>query len=142
MWIEHGQENITLPKHGGEFPLADANTVQSNVHFVLFTMAGKRPEPSGPVLKLQFYPQITGILVIEIVDLRTGVEAHAGDGKGDGVGNAAFPHPHMAGDHIHIAKLKGLLIRISLKSTDGEPGHTELLDRLDHLTAPLLCGLL
>ena len=138
MRIEHGQEKIALPKHGGEIPLADADAIQCDVHFVILTMAGECPNFAGLILKLQLYQQITGILMIEVVNLRAGIEAYAGDGKGDGVGNAAFPHAHMAGDHIHAAKLKGLLVRISLKPADCKPGHTELLDRLDHLIASLL----
>ena len=138
MRVEHGQEKVSLSKHGGEIPLPDADTVQRDVHFVILAMAGECPKFAGLILKLQLYQQIAGILMVEVVDLRAGIESHAGNSKGDGVGNAAFPHAHMAGDHIHAAKLKSLLVRISLKPADCKPGHAKLLDRLDHLIASLL----
>ena len=56
-------------------------------------MAGEGPKFAGLILKLQLYQQITGILMIEVVNLRAGIEAYAGDGKGDGVAMLLFPTP-------------------------------------------------
>lgn len=57
--------------------------------------------------------------MVEIVDFATGVEAYTGDGKGDGVRNAALSNAHVSGDHIHIAELKCPAVRITLKAADG-----------------------
>ena len=139
--IEHGEKQIPLPEHHREIPLGHTDTVQRDVHVVVLPSAGQRSGLAVLRLELQLYQQVSGALVVEIVDLGPGIEAHAGDGKGDGVGDAAFPYTHMAGDHIHAAETKRLRFRVTLESAHGEPGHAELLDGVDHrlflLTRPV-----
>ena len=106
--------------------------IQSDRHFVILPAAGERSHVSSSILKYQLHRQIAGMLMVEVVDFATSVEAYTGDGKGDGVRNAALSDAHVSGDYIHIAELKCPAVRITLEATNGKPGHTKLFDRLNH----------
>ena len=108
------------------------DAIHRDVHAVILPAASKRPGFPVLILKFQLHQQITGILVVQVVELRAGVEAHAGDGEGDGVCNTALSHTHVAGNEVHAAKLESLAVCVALKAADGKALHAELFDRLDH----------
>ena len=135
--IEDGQEHIPLSKEIGQIQLPDLIAIIGDGHAVFPAGAIELVERACFVHKAHPNGDIGVILIVQAINPTFPKEGTAGNGKGDGVCNAAFPSPVSACDDRGVAEHQLCRLLIGLEARKHQAGDLKLLDLFQRI-APFL----